>query len=104
MFLTSFKGRLDILSPEPHWFFAPTLDNYPAVFIDKDYLPLVYNSLIISLGSTVLSIIIGAPAAYVFARSDFPAKEDLFFSFSRREWLRRSRSPCRFFCSSPQLA
>ena len=81
MFLTSFKGRLDILSPEPHWFFAPTLDNYPAVFIDKDYLPLVYNSLIISLGSTVLSIIIGAPAAYVFARSDFPAKEDLFFFF-----------------------
>ncbi len=45
MLLTSFKGRLDILSPQPTWFFTPTLANYPAVFIDKDYLPLVYNSL-----------------------------------------------------------
>ena len=41
--LTSFKGRLDILSPEPTWFFTPTLANYPAVFIDKEYLPLVYQ-------------------------------------------------------------
>ena len=71
MVLTSFKGRLDILSAEPTWLFTPTLSNYPEVFIDKDYLPLVYNSLMISLGTTVLSIIIGAPAAYVFARSDF---------------------------------
>ena len=28
--LTSFKGRLDILSPQPTWFFTPTLANYPA--------------------------------------------------------------------------
>ena len=81
MLLTSFKGRLDILSPDPRWFFTPTLDNYPAVFIDKDYLPLVLNSLIISTASTILSICIGAPAAYVFARTDFPGKEDLFFFF-----------------------
>ena len=79
--LTSFKGRLDILSPQPTWFFTPTFANYPAVFIDKDYLPLVFNSLIISLGSTALSILIGAPAAYVFARTDFAGKEDLFFFF-----------------------
>src|SRR5262245_7924943 len=81
MLLTSFKGRLDILSPQPIWFFRPTLANYPAVFIDKDYLPLLYNSLVIALSTTALSILIGAPAAYVFARSDFPGKEDLFFFF-----------------------
>ncbi|WP_173933843.1 carbohydrate ABC transporter permease [Chelativorans sp. Marseille-P2723] len=81
MLLTSFKGRLDILSPEPRWFFTPTFDNYPAVFIDKAYLPLVMNSLVISIATTVLSICIGAPAAYVFARNDFPGKEDLFFFF-----------------------
>ena len=40
MVLTSFKDRLDILSPEPKWLFTPTLANYPAVFIDKEYLPL----------------------------------------------------------------
>ncbi len=81
MLLTSFKGRLDVLSAEPQWFFTPTLANYPEVFLDKDYLPLVVNSLLISLSSTALSLIVGAPAAYVFARSDFPGKEDLFFFF-----------------------
>ena len=79
--LTSFKGRLDILSTQPTWFFTPTFANYPAVFIDKEYLPLVFNSLIIATGSTALSILIGAPAAYVFARTDFAGKEDLFFFF-----------------------
>jgi multiple sugar transport system permease protein len=79
--LTSFKGRLDILSPEPQWFFTPTLANYPAVFIDKEYLPLVLNSVLIATSSTALSLVIGAPAAYVFARTDFPGKEDLFFFF-----------------------
>jgi multiple sugar transport system permease protein len=59
--LTSFKGRLDILAPQPTWFFTPTLANYPAVFIDKDYLPLVFNSLIIATGSTTLSLLIGSP-------------------------------------------
>jgi multiple sugar transport system permease protein len=81
MLLTSFKGRLDILSPQPTWLFTPTFANYPEVFIDKDYLPLLYNSLMISLGSTALSMLVGAPASYVFARSDFPGKEDLFFFF-----------------------
>ncbi len=81
MVLASFKNRVDLLSSTPKWFFSPTLANYPAVFIDKEYWPLVINSLIISISSTTLCILIGAPAAYVFARMDFPGKEDLFFFF-----------------------
>ena len=81
MVLASFKTRVDLLSSVPKWTFTPTLSNYPAVFIDKEYWPLAINSLLISVSSTVLCILIGAPAAYVFARSDFPGKEDLFFFF-----------------------
>jgi multiple sugar transport system permease protein len=69
------------LSSVPKWIFSPTLANYPAVFIDKEYWPLAINSVLISVSSTVLRILIGAPAAYGFARSDFPGKEDLFFFF-----------------------
>ena len=58
-----------------------TLANYPAVFIGKEYWPLVITSLIISVSSTALCIAIGAPAAYVFVWGDFPGKEDLFFFF-----------------------
>jgi len=81
MVLASFKDRVDLLSSVPKWSFAPTLANYPAVFIDKEYWPLAINSVLISVSSTVLCILIGAPAAYIFARSSFPGKEDLFFFF-----------------------
>jgi multiple sugar transport system permease protein len=79
--LASFKGRLEILSPVPVWWFTPTLENYPAVFLDKQYLPLLWNSVVIATVTTALSLLIGAPAAYIFARSEFPGKEDLFFFF-----------------------
>ena len=79
--LTSFKTRIDALADVPVWLFTPTLDHYPEVFIDKGYLPLVWNSVIVALATTVLSLVVGAPAAYVFARHDFKAKEDLFFFF-----------------------
>ena len=79
--LTSFKTRIDALSDTPVWLFQPTLAHYPEVFINKEYLPLLWNSAAVALTTTVLSLIIGVPAAYVFARHDFKGKEDLFFFF-----------------------
>ncbi len=79
--MTSFKTRLDALADAPVWLFTPTLEHYPKVFLDKDYLPLVFNSLIVASSVTALSLLIGVPGAYVFARHDFPGKEDLFFFF-----------------------
>ena len=79
--MTSFKTRLDVLSDTPVWFFTPTSEHYPTIFIDKNYLPLVWNSMFVAAFSTILSLAFGTPAAYVFARYDFPGKEDLFFFF-----------------------
>jgi len=81
MVLTSFKSRLDALSDTPQWLFSPTLEHYPKVFIEKDYAPLVWNSLFVALGATALSLAVGVPAAYAFARLQFRGKEDLFFLF-----------------------
>ncbi len=81
MLLTSFKGRLEILNDKPVWTFDPTLASYRDVFFEKKYLPLVWNSAIVAVGSTLLSLAVGVPAAYVFARSRFRGKEDLFFFF-----------------------
>lgn len=81
MVLTSFKTRVDALSGTPIWFFSPTPDHYPKVFIDKGYLPLAWNSAIVACSTTMLSLLVGAPAAYVFARHRFAGKEDLFFFF-----------------------
>jgi multiple sugar transport system permease protein len=79
--LTSFKTRLDALASVPVWAFPPTFEHYPAVFLDKGYLPLVGNSVLVAVSTTALSLLVGVPAAYVFARRDFAAKEDLFFFF-----------------------
>ncbi|MFB3130128.1 MAG: carbohydrate ABC transporter permease, partial [Lysobacteraceae bacterium] len=68
--MTSFKTRLDALADVPIWLFTPTLEHYPKVFLDKDYLPLVLNSLIVAGSVTALSLLIGVPGAYVFARHD----------------------------------
>ncbi len=81
MFFTSIKTRVDALSSTPQWLFTPTFAHYPKVFIDKGYLPLLANSIIVALSSTLLSLVVGVPAAYVFARNRFPGKEDLFFFF-----------------------
>jgi multiple sugar transport system permease protein len=81
MLSTSFKGRLDALSYKPVWTLKPAFEHYHDVFVDKQYLPLVWNSVFIAVGTTILSLAIGVPAAYVFARSRFRGKEDLFFFF-----------------------
>ena len=81
MILTSFKTRVDALSGTPVWAFTPTFKHYPTVFIDKGYLPMVWNSTIVAVSTTLLSLIVGTPAAYVFARHRFMGKEDLFFFF-----------------------
>lgn len=81
MFLTSIKTRIEALASTPQWFFTPTWEHYPTVFIHKHYLPLVGNSVIVAFSTTLLSLLVGAPAAYVFARQQFPGKEDLFFFF-----------------------
>ncbi len=81
MALTSFKSRVDALSDVPRWTFSPTFEHYPEVFLRKEYLPLAWNSITIATGSTILSLAIGVPAAYAFARLSFRAKEDLFFFF-----------------------
>lgn len=46
-----------------------TLDNFASLFADYNFLSPVLNSVQSSLGSAVLSLIIGAPAAYALSRA-----------------------------------
>ena len=45
----------------------------------SNYIPRFINSLIIALGSTVLSVGLGVMAAYAFSRFKVPGKDDLLF-------------------------
>ena len=55
MVLTSFKSERDAISPG--LVFAPTLESYHEVFARADYLTFALNSILISVGGTVLALL-----------------------------------------------
>lgn len=66
--LTSFKTEGEaIASPPSFLFFDWTLENYSTVQERSNYGLHFMNSVIISLGSTILGLIIGVPAAWAMA-------------------------------------
>ncbi len=67
-FLTSFKTEADaVASPPQYLFFHWTLENYATVQARSNYFGHFLNSVIISVGSTVLGLIIAVPAAWSMA-------------------------------------
>ncbi|MDY0748292.1 carbohydrate ABC transporter permease [Paucibacter sp. R3-3] len=67
LFLTAFKTEQQAISVPPLFLFSPTLENFHEVNSRSDYLLHAMNSLITSLGSTILGLAIAAPAAYSMA-------------------------------------
>lgn len=68
MILASLKTNIDIYDPAKTFSFSPTLRNYSAVFEQENFLEFLVNSLIIGVGSTLLALVLGVPAAYSIQR------------------------------------
>ncbi len=84
MILTSFKPAADIMVSPPRLFFTPTLENYVHAIVDKDFLRYVTNTLIVSVISTIFVVVLGALAAYSFARFNTGDGHILFFILSTK--------------------
>ena len=69
MVLTSFKTEIEAVATPPKLFFAPTLENYVTVRERADYFHFALNSVIISVGATLIATLIAVPAAYAMAFS-----------------------------------
>jgi sorbitol/mannitol transport system permease protein len=65
MIITSFKTEIDAVVPSIA--FKPTLQSYIEVNSRADYLSYALNSIVESIGSTILALAIGLPAAYACA-------------------------------------
>ncbi|MGE0798304.1 MAG: carbohydrate ABC transporter permease [Lautropia sp.] len=73
-FLTSFKPQAEILRTPPRWLPETfTLDHYAAI-LKAGTLGYVANSLLVSAGTVLLCLAIGAVAGYALARFQFPGK------------------------------
>ena len=77
MILISFKSDTEVFTTT--FVFYPTLANYQEVLLRSDYASYILDSVIVSGGAVLISIIVGVPAAYALARYSFPRKEDLAF-------------------------
>jgi sorbitol/mannitol transport system permease protein len=76
--LTSFKSEGEAIASPPHiLFFHWTLENYAEVQQRSNYLLHVTNSFVISLGSTVIGLLIGVPAAWAAAFAPARRTKDL---------------------------
>ncbi len=66
--MISFKYEVDIFSIPPKWLFVPTLEHYQTVLADSHVGAFLTNSLFVALGTTMIVLLVSAPAAYGCAR------------------------------------
>jgi len=67
----SFKDRAQVFANPSLIPSNPTLDAYTQVLSSDSFTTSFVNSLIVGVGTTLLTIVIGVPAAYAFARFNF---------------------------------
>ena len=72
LFSIAYKPTRDIFASPPTFLFTPTLDNFDSVFRYFKLGALLESSFNIAIGSTALSLLLGAPAGYALARSESP--------------------------------
>jgi multiple sugar transport system permease protein len=88
--LMSFQTNETILRMPPSIMFTPTLENYVALITGKlvsaagvleiQFMRNLMNSVILSVCSVAVSLLLGVPAAYAFARHKFRGSEDIAFT------------------------
>jgi sorbitol/mannitol transport system permease protein len=72
MVLAGFKSEATAVELPPKLLFSATLDNFRSAWTAGNYTGFFSNSVILSLGSTVLALLLGVPAAYSLGL--FPTK------------------------------
>ena len=90
IFLMSFQTNETILRIPPSIVFEPTFSNYVALItgklvsnagtLDIAFMRNLGNSVLLSTLSVVVSLLLGVPAAYAFARFKFKGSEDIAFT------------------------
>lgn len=72
MLSVSFRPNIEVMQMPPDWLPQVfTLEGYKKIFTTPRYLLVFFNTMLISLVVTVLSLLLGAMAAYALARFNF---------------------------------
>ncbi|MFD9130302.1 carbohydrate ABC transporter permease [Kitasatospora sp. NPDC059571] len=72
MIITTFKTNKDLIAKDPtFWPSSFSFDSYSTIFDDKDFLPALQNTVIITVGAVLLGLVVGFLAAIAVARFNF---------------------------------
>ncbi|KDN83423.1 carbohydrate ABC transporter permease [Kitasatospora cheerisanensis] len=72
MIITTFKTNKDLISQDPtFWPSSFSFESYKTIFDDSLFLPSLWNTLYLTLGSVVLGLVVGFLAAVAVARFKF---------------------------------
>ncbi|NKB53358.1 MAG: ABC transporter permease subunit [Rhizobiaceae bacterium] len=75
MLSTALTAKSEIFVFEKSWFpKVPTLENFAMVWTERGFGRALANSLYISIGATLLSVIVAVPAAYAMSRLHFKGR------------------------------
>jgi multiple sugar transport system permease protein len=90
IFLMSLQTNETILTIPPSLSFTPIIDNYTALItgqlrtaagsLQLNFMQNMFNSVLLSTCAVALSLLLGVPAAYAFARFKFRLGEDIAFT------------------------
>ncbi len=78
--ISSIKTRVDTLAMPPVWLFRPTINAYLRVFVFENYGRYFFNTTIIAVCTTVISLAVGSMAAYVIDRYRFRLSDLIAYS------------------------
>ena len=111
MVSSSFQGEAEITSRPPHWIsHQPTLENFAAIFQSRDkkvtyetrragdpatggyipstarnFIPSMWNSLIVAVSVVALNLLVAVPAAYAMAKIRFIGRQtSIYFMLTTR--------------------
>ncbi len=79
MGLTAFKPNAELLATDgnPFWVVAPTLDHFKKLFVDTSYPTWLWNTIIVSVAATFVSLSTSVFAAYAIERLRFKGSRQL---------------------------
>lgn len=76
----SLKPQVEAFRTPPSWIFLPTFKHYIRLFVQADFLRYFTNSMVISVGATLLALFLGVPASYSLSRGKFRGKNKVLFA------------------------
>ena len=80
IFATSLRQQVQIFAEPLNFLFMPTLENYRAVLAEEKFDRYLGNSLVVGLGATAITLVLGCMAAYGLARFRFKGRTTIAYT------------------------